>query len=69
MKDDFSARLRMAREVRAMTQAEVAAATGLQPAAISHFETGERRPSLANLCRLADALDVTTDYLCGRTPL
>jgi len=33
---------------------------------ISHFETGTRKPSFDNLRRLADALDVTTDYLLGR---
>ena len=36
------------------------------PAAISHFETGERRPSLENLLKLADALAVSVDYLLGR---
>ncbi len=40
--------------------------TGLQPAAVSHFETGARKPSFNNLKRLADALEVTTDFLLGR---
>jgi transcriptional regulator with XRE-family HTH domain len=39
----------------------------LKQCAISHFETGRRAPSLDNLKRLADALEVTTDYLIGRT--
>ena len=34
--------------------------------AISHFETGTRKPSFDNLRRIADALEVTTDYLLGR---
>jgi len=38
----------------------------LQPSAISHFETGTRKPSFDNLRLLADTLDVTTDYLLGR---
>ena len=38
----------------------------MQPSAISHFETGTRKPSFDNLRRLADALSVTTDYLIGR---
>ena len=33
---------------------------------MSHFETGIRKPSFDNLRRLADALEVTTDYLLGR---
>ena len=38
----------------------------MQPSAISHFETGTRKPSFDNLRILADSLDVTTDYLIGR---
>ena len=38
----------------------------MQPSAISHFETGGRKPSFDNLRLLADTLDVTTDYLLGR---
>ncbi|KTD31831.1 helix-turn-helix domain-containing protein [Legionella israelensis] len=36
---------------------------------ISHFENveGSRKPSFKNLRQLAEALDVTTDYLLGRT--
>ena len=43
------------------------ASANLQPSAVSHFETGTRKPSFDNLKRLADALRVTTDYLLGRT--
>ena len=39
---------------------------GLQPSAISQFENGLREPSPENLCKLADALGVTVDYLLGR---
>ena len=49
-----------------MSQGDLATKSGLQPSAISHFETGNRSPSFDNLKRLADALTVTTDYLLGR---
>jgi len=49
-----------------MSQASLAESAGLEPSAVSHFETGRRKPSFANLRRLADALGVTTDYLLGR---
>lgn len=62
----FPARLRAARELRDLSQEGLAKRTGLQPSAISHFETGSRKPSFDNLRRLADALNVTTDYLLGR---
>lgn len=62
----FPERLRAARELRAYSQVQLARRTGLQASAVSHFETGARKPSFDNLKRLADALDVTTDYLLGR---
>jgi transcriptional regulator with XRE-family HTH domain len=63
----FPDRLRHAREtLRKLSQSELAERAGLQPSAISHFETGRRSPSFDNLKHLADALDVTTDYLLGR---
>jgi transcriptional regulator with XRE-family HTH domain len=64
--DAFPERLRKAREHRGLSQGDLAQRTGLQPSAISHFETGTRKPSFDNLRRLADALEVTTDYLLGR---
>lgn len=62
----FPARLRAAREKRDLSQEELANRTGLQASAISHFETGGRKPSFDNLRRLAEALNVSTDYLLGR---
>jgi len=65
--DIFADRLRAARELRKMSQSDLAEKTGLMPSAVSHFETGRRSPSFANLKALSDALKVTTDYLIGRT--
>ena len=62
----FPERLRAARELRDLSQGELADRARLQPSAISHFETGGRKPSFENLRRLADALSVSTDYLLGR---
>ena len=59
----FAHNLRTIREMREMTQEEVARVTGLQPAAVSHFETGHRQPSLRNLVKLALALDTSPDNL------
>jgi len=63
----FSDRLKSARDLRGLSQAELAQKAGLQPSAISHFETGGRKPSFDNLLLLADVLQVTTDFLLGRT--
>ncbi len=62
----FPERLRSSRELRGLSQADLAVKSGLQASAISHFETGRRSPSFDNLRRLADALSITTDYLLGR---
>ena len=63
---DFPDRLRAAREKRKLSQGNLANRAGFKPSAISHFETGARKPSFDNLRRLADSLHVTTDYLLGR---
>lgn len=65
--DEFGTRLRLAREAREFTQADLAVKAGLQPSAIGHFEKNRRKPSFANIRALAKALSVTSDYLLGRT--
>lgn len=65
-KTSFGDRLRDARLAKGMSQADLAAKTGLQPSAVSHFESERRMPSFDNLRVLADALGVTTDHLLGR---
>ena len=69
-KGTFAERLRFAREaLRGLTQEKLAERSGLPPTSISHFENpqGTRKPSFDNLRRLAKALEVSTDYLLGRT--
>ncbi len=65
--DIFSKRLKDARDLRGMNQIQLATKAGLPPASVSHFESGPRKPSFDNLKALASALDVTTDYLLGRS--
>ena len=64
--EKFPDRLRSARQLRGYSQSDLADKSGLQPSAVSHFETGRRAPSFDNLKALSVALDVTTDYLLGR---
>jgi transcriptional regulator with XRE-family HTH domain len=59
-------RLKAARDLRGWNQAQLATAAKLPPSSIAHFESGSRKPSFENLGRLANALDVTTDFLLGR---
>ena len=59
MKSDnqFPQRLQSLRSTLKLNQDELAKRAGLQPTAVSHFETGTRKPSFDNLRRLADALE------------
>lgn len=63
----FSQRLSAARKFRRLSQGELARKTRLKQSAISQFETGRRAPSFHNLRRLADALEVSADFLLGRS--
>jgi transcriptional regulator with XRE-family HTH domain len=64
----FRERLKTARDrLRKWSQAELAAKAGLPPTSIAHFEAGARKPSFDTLRKVANALEVTTDYLLGRT--
>jgi transcriptional regulator with XRE-family HTH domain len=65
--DLFAERLFAAREMRGLSQAELAKLANLQPAAIGHFERDRRKPSFANVRALAKALNVASDYLLGRS--
>jgi transcriptional regulator with XRE-family HTH domain len=65
--DIFKERLKAARDLRGLSQTQLAADSGLPPSSVSHFESGARKPSFDNLKRLATALKVTTDYLLGRS--
>jgi transcriptional regulator with XRE-family HTH domain len=56
-------RLKSARELRHMTQADLATKTGLKECAISHFECGRRLPCVRNLRALSIALNTSADYL------
>ena len=52
-----------------MTQVQISSRSSVGAASISHFETGQRTPTIGTLVKLADALDVTVDALLGRAPI
>lgn len=57
------ARLLFARQLRMLTQMDLADQAGLSHSAISHFETGRHDPLPDTVERLACALDVPSDFL------
>lgn len=64
--DNFSKRLQHLRERRHISRRVLAELCGLSKNTISRYERGERVPSLTDAAAIADALDVSIDYLCGR---
>lgn len=60
-------RIRAARKARNVKADELAEAVGIAVESIGHIECGARRPSLMTLFRIAETLDVSLDYLTGRT--
>ena len=61
IKELFPMRLREVREIRKMTQAELGKKSGCR--SIAQFETGARLPSIENVVKIAQALNVSTDQL------
>ena len=65
--DAFGERLRKLREMRNITQEQLAEKADIARTMIGRYETTDQLPSLDTLVRLADALGTSTDYLLGRT--
>ena len=61
--DGFAKRLRSLRKQKNLPQTELDKLAGLHYTHIDRFERGASRPSGDTLKRLADALDVSSDYL------
>lgn len=60
-------RITQARTDLNINQKELAKRADITEANLSRYENGVREPKSAVLARLADALEVTTDYLVGLT--
>jgi len=61
----FAERLKELREEKQLSQAQLAAATGLSHTAIVYWENGRRVPNANAVVILAVYFGVTTDYLLG----
>lgn len=62
----FGKRLREVRMARQLTQQKLADSVGLALRSYQCYEQGTREPPLVMLIRLADVLQVPTDYLLER---
>ena len=59
-------RIKQKRTELKMTQRDLAKAARAALGAISMYENAQVRPSINTMIRIADALDVSIDWLCGR---
>jgi DNA-binding Xre family transcriptional regulator len=51
--------------LRDVTQQELSKKTGIDNTQLAHFEKGNRKPSMDNLRKLCEGLNVSADYLLG----
>lgn len=63
----FAERLREARNLKHVKQREMAEYLQIGLRSYQNYEGGQREPDFKTLVALADLLDVSTDYLLGRT--
>lgn len=66
--DIMGERIREIRKKRHMTAEELSAKLGIAVESLDHIECGNRKPSLPTLYSIAEILDVSLDYLTGRSP-
>lgn len=62
-------RIKYLREMKGLTQKELAKIIGISTSELGMIEQGRRNPRHIYLEMLADELDTTSDYLLGRTEL
>ena len=65
--DAFSRIIKLSREKKGWSQAELARNAKITPAAISQFEKGSRKPNMPILRKLAKVLGISIDYLVGES--
>lgn len=63
----FGKVLNQTRKSRGFTAQQMADEVGINLHSYRKYERGTRQPSFEILVKLADKLDVTTDFLLGRT--
>lgn len=59
-------KLKELRQIKNLTQKQVADFLKCNQTAVGKYERGELEPSISNICKFADFFGCTTDYLLGR---
>lgn len=63
----FASRVRELRQLRNLTQKQMASKIGVSEILWRKCEAGDRTPTFEGLIALADFFNVSTDYLLGRS--
>lgn len=63
----FSERLTQLRKERGVSQAAIAKGIGVSSRAYQEYEYDKAEPRMSKLVSIADFLDISIDYLTGRT--
>lgn len=64
---NFGERLRQIREQQGLTQKQFAEKIGSTERGIRRYESGDREPAFRVIISILDNVDVSADYLLGRT--
>lgn len=64
---NFSTRLKQLKNERNLLQKDIADSIGISLRAYQYYESGERKPDIDILEKLADYYGVSADFLLGRT--
>jgi transcriptional regulator with XRE-family HTH domain len=63
----FSTRLKEIRREKKLTQEQLGQKVNVTKVSISGYESGNRTPDMDTLQKIADVLEISVDYLLGRT--
>jgi transcriptional regulator with XRE-family HTH domain len=63
----FGERLTTVRKRKGLNQADIGKKIGINGDAYGRYERGEVRPTIEMAVKIADALEVSLDYLLGKT--
>lgn len=62
---DFGQKMSLVRKQKKMSQAELGKVSGINGDIVGKYERGEMKPSIETAKKLADALEISLDYLVG----
>lgn len=63
----FAARIKEIRKAKKLTQKQMAELLGTTERNYQYYESGAREPNLETFVTISDVLEVSTDYLVGRS--